>query len=374
MARSSIYKSLSDGLGVWESERFLRILEAMLTPEEAGICLELFEPATCRELAARVHIDEKELSEMLNVLVDKGMLTRGLTQYAFHTTLLAFHHECIADTAPHAGPYALSTKVKELWADFFYHEWSYHFIEHIEGMISVLGRNLPIWPAIGALERSPGIKPEDILPEENWKLRIENAQRRILAPCGCRVSWGHECDLPTMTCFACFDRPRGEYYLNQPGRLLKEVSLEESLATARAAEAAGLVHWGDCYCCGCCCENLYPIIREKRWDLMTPNRFLAVVDEEKCNGCGRCVDRCPFEAVTMAAVETTKSAGAPRRKKSSIDPERCKGCGLCIITCEPNALTYRIVRPPEYLKPPPPEGQSEQPVHEIPVWGHYFLK
>ena len=369
MAGNGIYKELSDKLGVWESERFLKILAATFTPEEARICLALFEPATRQELAGRLGIEEKDLSQKLDVLVDKGALTRGLTQYAFHTTLLAFHHECVADTAPHTGPYALSQELKELWADFFYNEWSYHFIEHTEEMIRVLGRNLPIWPAIGALERSPNIKPEDILPEENWKLRIENAKSRILAPCGCRISWGHKCDLPLMTCFACFDRPRGEYYLNQPGRMLKEVSLEESLAIARQAEEAGLVHWGDCYCCDCCCENLYPVTRAKRWDLMTPNRFLAVVDEEKCTGCEECIERCPFEAVEMTPGAT------PKEQKSSVDPEKCKGCGLCIITCKPNALTFKIVRPPEYLKPKPPEGDSsEKPVHMIPVWGHYFLK
>ena len=369
MADNGVYKELSDKLGVWESERFLKILDAMFTAEEARICLELFEPATCQELADRLNIGEKELSKKLDVLVDKGTLTRGLTQYAFHTTLLAFHHECVADTAPHTGPYAISKEVKDLWADFFYSEWSYHFTDHIEEMIKMTGRNLPIMPAIGALERSPNIKPEDILPEENWKLKIENAKSRILAPCGCRVSWGHKCDLPLMTCFACFDRPRGEYYINQPGRLLKEVSLEESLAIVREAEEAGLVHWGDCYCCDCCCENLFPIKRDKRWELMTPNRFLAVVDEEKCIGCQDCVERCPFEAVEMKPDE------ASGELKSSIDAERCKGCGLCIITCEPNALTYEIVRPPEYLKPKLPEGdQSGKPVPAFPVWGHYFLK
>jgi NAD-dependent dihydropyrimidine dehydrogenase PreA subunit len=368
MAGDRVYRELSDKLGVWESERFLKILDAMLNLEEARICLELFEPATRQELSERLQVDEKELSRQLDVLVDKGMLTRGLTQYAFHTTLLAFHHECAADTAPHTGSYALSRKVKELWADFFYNEWSYHFLDHTEQRIKRMGRNLPIWPAIGALERSPDVKPEDILPEENWKLRIQNAKSRILAPCGCRVSWGHECGLPLMTCFACFDRPRGEYYFRQPGRLLKEVTLEESLAIVRQCEEAGLVHWGDCYCCDCCCENLLPVTRDKRWDLMTPNRFLAVVDEDECSGCKVCVDRCPFEAIEM------KPGPDPKKQKSSVDPAKCKGCGLCIITCKPNAMTYKIVRPPEYLKPKPPEGQSEQPVHVIPVWGHYFLK
>ena len=55
-----------------------------------------------------------------------------------------------------------------------------------------------------------------------------------------------------------FDRPRGEYYLNQPGRLLKEVSLEESLEVVRQAEEAGLVHWGDCYCAAAAAKTCFP--------------------------------------------------------------------------------------------------------------------
>jgi Pyruvate/2-oxoacid:ferredoxin oxidoreductase delta subunit len=229
------------------------------------------------------------------------------------------------------------------------------------------GRSLPIWPAIGALERSPNIRPEDLLPEENFRLRIENAKRRIITPCGCRVLWGI-CKHPLMTCFACFDRPRGEYYLNQPGRLLKEVTLAEALDIAREAEESGLVHWGDCYCCSCCCENLFGVTQTRRFDLMTPNRFLAVVNKEQCKGCQDCVERCPFEAIEMK-----KSAGS-KKLKASISAEKCKGCGVCIVGCKHNALTYKIVRPLEYLKPPPPPNQTGRPVHVIPVWGHYDLK
>jgi NAD-dependent dihydropyrimidine dehydrogenase PreA subunit len=369
MMENDIYTELADKLGVPESERFLEILHAMFTPEEARICRELFDPATRKELASRLDIDEKHLSEKLDNLVDRGMLTRGKTQYAFHTTLLAFHHECVADTAPHTGPNAIPQKVKELWNDFFRNEWSYMFMEHTAKMIQKTGRSLPIWPAIRALERSPNIRLEDILPEENWRLRIENAKSRIIAPCGCRVVWG-VCDYPLMTCFACFDRPRGKYYLNQPGRLLKEVSLEETLDIVREAEEAGLVHWGDCYCCDCCCENLFPVTRDKRFELMTPNRFLAVVNEELCKGCKDCVERCRFDAIEMRTGTTSK------KLKAYIDAEKCKGCGLCIVRCEQNALTYEIVRPPEYLRPRPSQasGQPGGSSRKIPVWGHYNLK
>jgi ferredoxin len=242
------------------------------------------------------------------------------------------------------------------------------FMEHIARMIQVTGRSLPIWPAIGALERSPNIRPEDILPEENWRLKIENAKRRIIAPCGCRVVWG-VCDHPLMTCFACFDRPRGEYYLNQPGRLLKEVSLEETLDIVREAEESGLVHWGDCYCCDCCCENLYPVTRDKRFDMMTPNRFRATVNDDLCKGCQDCVERCPFDAIEMRPSANSK------KLKASIISENCKGCGLCIVGCKNGALTYEIVSPPEYLKrPSPPPSQPGGPSRMIPVWGFYDLK
>lgn len=367
------YTELAEKLGVPNSERFVKILEAMFTPEEARICQELFAPATCPELASKLNLDEKKLSKTLNSLVDRGALTRGKTQYAFHTNLLAFHHDSVADTAPHTGPNAIPQKVKELWGDFFRNEWCDMFVNNSIRMQKMGGRSLPIWPAIGALERSPNIRPEQILPEENWRLKIENAKRRIIAPCGCRVVWG-VCDHPLMTCFACFDRPRGEYYLNQPGRLLKEVSLAETLDIVREAEESGLVHWGECYCCNCCCENLFSVTRAHRFDLMTPNRFQAVVNEELCKGCQDCVERCPFEAIEMRKTASSK------KLKASVVAEKCKGCGVCIVGCKQNALRYEIVRPPEYLKPrpfPPPSqaGRPGGPPRVIPgMWGFYDLK
>ncbi|MCX7911766.1 MAG: 4Fe-4S binding protein [Dehalococcoidales bacterium] len=368
MKTDSAYQELAAKLGVPGSERFLRILRATFSPVEALICRELFAPATAREVAERLGMNEKEIVPILNSLVDRGILTRGRTQYAFHNSLIAFHHDTVADTAPHTGPHAISKELKELWADFFRNEWSYMFLEHTDHLVKMTGRNLPIWPAIGALERSKNISPEDIMPEENWKLRIENAKNRIIAPCGCRVVWG-ACNYPLMTCFACFDRPRGEYYLKQPGRLLKEITLAESLDIVYEAEEAGLVHWGDCYCCECCCENLFPITRAKRFDLMTPNRFLAVVDEDLCKGCELCLKRCKFEAIEMRPTTNKKS-------KAYIIPEKCKGCGLCIITCKANAITYRIVRPPEYVRGRPTSvaGKEGTPPQALPVFGFYDLK
>jgi hypothetical protein len=148
----------------------------------------LFTPATAQELADRLSIDKKNVSEMLESLVDRGILTKGKTQYGFHTTLLALHHD-MSDAGVLTGPHAVSQRQKDRWQDFFVNEWADIFLKDYETNQAAF-RARTIWPAIGALEMSPNIKPEQILPEENWKLIIEKAERRILAPCGCRVATG----------------------------------------------------------------------------------------------------------------------------------------------------------------------------------------
>ena len=239
MSENEAYIELAKKLGAPVSKRFLAILEEMFTPEEASICMELMVPATCPELAGVLGIDEKNLSKTLDSLVDRGVLTRGKTQFAFHSTLLGFHHD-LADTGVLTGPNAISQKVKDLWADFFYNEWSVIWTETASERKKAGGRGIMITPAIGALEISTNIKPEDILPQENWKMQIEHAKRRIIAPCGCRTLWG-KCDHPTMTCFAVFDNTRGEYYLDKPGRFYTKLYCQVPVVGHRSTSPLDIV-------------------------------------------------------------------------------------------------------------------------------------
>jgi len=54
------------------------------------------------------------------------------------------------------------------------------------------------------------------------------------------------------------------------------------------------------------------------------------VDEDKCIGCGKCVDVCVFRGREMVD------------GKAKIDQNRCLGCGRCAEVCPTGATTIEI--------------------------------
>ncbi|MBN2654560.1 MAG: ATP-binding protein [Nitrospirae bacterium] len=59
----------------------------------------------------------------------------------------------------------------------------------------------------------------------------------------------------------------------------------------------------------------------------------AVIDIDKCTGCGVCLANCRFEAVSQHA----KIDGARYFK---IDPVACEGCGVCVRFCPVQAIDF----------------------------------
>lgn len=57
----------------------------------------------------------------------------------------------------------------------------------------------------------------------------------------------------------------------------------------------------------------------------------AVVDASKCIGCGRCEEKCVFEAVKMVS------------GKARISPFTCEGCGRCVVNCPVAAIKIKPV-------------------------------
>jgi len=64
----------------------------------------------------------------------------------------------------------------------------------------------------------------------------------------------------------------------------------------------------------------------------------SYVIEEKCIGCGRCIEVCPYSAIDM--IETTRKVGLYNfvEKKAKIISAVCKGCGACAAECPLGAI------------------------------------
>jgi len=53
----------------------------------------------------------------------------------------------------------------------------------------------------------------------------------------------------------------------------------------------------------------------------------AVVDSEKCTGCGECVEACPCDAIAM------------QDEKAVVNSDECTDCGACVDACPSEAIT-----------------------------------
>jgi Pyruvate/2-oxoacid:ferredoxin oxidoreductase delta subunit len=344
---SGVYIDLAKKLGVPASAQLIAVLEAYFSPEEGQVVLELFDPSTCQEVASRMRLDENKVFPILENLTARDVIKKGKTQYCFHSNITAFHHHTVGGVGLEPTP----EKIKKAWGDYFFNEWSDLIVQGYIRRQAASGHPVfRVWPSMGALDLSPNIRPEQILPEENFRLKLQNTKRIIVGRCGCRKNWA-KCEHPVETCFAPNQGHGAIDLLGKPGRTsIREVSLEEALEVVRRNEEAGLVNTGACFCCTCSCEILFSLKKANRFDLLGRSRYQAAVKEEKCLGCQDCLERCPFNAVEMKKVPGAK------KMKASIIADKCMGCGVCIVGCKQKAMSYELVRPPEYVRNPVPEA------------------
>ena len=62
----------------------------------------------------------------------------------------------------------------------------------------------------------------------------------------------------------------------------------------------------------------------------------AVVSLENCNGCTRCVEDCPYSAITMVP----RSDGKQYDSEAKVSVDNCVSCGVCVGSC-PTATPFR---------------------------------
>jgi ferredoxin len=164
---------------------------------------------------------------------------------------------------------------------------------------------------------------------------------------------GRACDAPLVICMT-FNTSAAALIRHGHAR---QVDVSEALELLAKAREHHLVQFGEnvrqgvnfiCNCCGCCCEAMQAA---RRFAILHPvhtTGFLPLVDTKTCSGCGKCVKRCPVEAMSLVSANDPMH---PKRKAAQVDPQRCLGCGVCIDACEKTSSLYLQRRPRRVLTP-----------------------
>jgi Pyruvate/2-oxoacid:ferredoxin oxidoreductase delta subunit len=329
------YVVLAGKLGYAGSERLRKLLQRLMTEEEAQMVASL--PCPVAELARKLGKKEEKVNETLARLFERGVIFTTSKGYQFARDIFQLHDATACDVR---SDKVWGRELLDLWEDFCQTEWYVDWAKIIETWTTPMWRVVPARKAI-----SRGTRP---LPSEDVEAILDKATRFALAHCSCRRI-ATRCDLPVAVCIQV--NRAAEYAITRGTG--KELTRDEVLKVMDVAEEAGLIHSVYntsgvsnviCNCCADCCVFYYPLskygVLEKG---VAKSRFQAEVDRATCDGCQTCVERCPFEAVDMVKIPGEK------KLKAQISSQKCFGCGVCVVGCESEAIKLVEVRPPEHI-------------------------
>jgi ferredoxin len=225
-----------------------------------------------------------------------------------------------------------------------------------------------IIPAYTAVKDKPELEPW-----ESMKAILQMAAHIAVVDCPCRIraKGNGKCQMPGVT-EVCFLVNRDAEYAVDSGSASKFSTVDEAISLVERMEKVGMIHNATntrgivsllCNCCNdhCVVMRRYYTEGESAFDIH-PSRYLSVVNPEFCVGCGVCVERCFFDAVT-------RKRDANGELKAVVDPEVCMGCGSCVVGCPHGAMDMKCIRPEDHV----PKGLGTRPseVRTEPLYEKY---
>ena len=186
-----------------------------------------------------------------------------------------------------------------------------------------------------------------VLDYERASEVIKTASHIGVGICYCRHKMEHlgkACNAPMEICLTFNDAA----FSLIKHKIARQIDVKEGLDLLQTAYDNNLVQFGEnarekvnfiCNCCGCCCEAM---VAAKKFGFLNPvhtTNYLPQIESENCNGCGKCVEICPVEAMTLV------SANDPVKKKmkrAKLNEEICLGCGLCVKACKTHGIKLKL--------------------------------
>jgi ferredoxin len=348
------YESLVDRLnrlpqGAPPSDTLYAILGLLFSEKEAELVALLpIRPFTVGHAAKAWKIKQSEAQKILDELAGRAILLDaiapdGETSYVLPPPMAGFFEFSMMRLRGDVD--------QKLLAELFY-----QYLNVEEDFISALFmRDTPLGRAFVNEDALPPECSIAVLDYERASEIVRSANQRCVGMCYCRHKMLHmdrACDAPMEICMT-FNTTGAALVRHGYGR---EVTVSECIDMLQEARDRGLVQFGDniqrgvnfiCNCCGCCCEAMIAMRKLGFPNGIQTTNYLPVVDESRCNGCGKCVSACPVEAMTLVSANDLHH---PKMRKARVDVQRCLGCGVCVQSCNRAGLkleqrAQRVITP-----------------------------
>jgi ferredoxin len=351
----SAYRDLADRInrfpqGAPPSDVLFAILKLLFSEREAGLVALLpLKPFTVGDAARRWKMPEAEAGRVLDALAGRAILLdtvdlEGRRTYALPPPMAGFFEFSMMRVRNDID--------QKLLAELFYQYLNVE--EEFVRDLFVVGET-----RLGRVFVNEAAVPAElslhVLDYERASEVVKTSKTIGVGICYCRHKMRHvgrACDAPLDICMM-FNSAAESLVRHGVAR---RVDTAECLDLLQQARDRRLVQFGEnarervsyiCNCCGCCCEAL---IAARRFGFLHPlhtTNFIPAIDQPACNGCGKCVDACPVEALSLVSANDPKK---PRRKAARLDEAVCLGCGVCVGTCPENGL--RLTQRPERVITP----------------------
>ncbi|MEI8048988.1 MAG: 4Fe-4S dicluster domain-containing protein [Bacteroidota bacterium] len=339
------YSGLVDRLnrfpqGAPPSELLYKILKVLFTEKEAQLVSLLpIKPFTAEKASLIWKTDLNTTQKILDTLADRALLVdmvqNGKQEYSLPPPMAGFFEFSMMRVRNDVDQKALA----ELFYQYLNVEEDFVRELFTKGETQ-LGRVFVNEPSL-SVENSL-----HVLDYERATEIIKTATHIGVGMCYCRHKMEHlgkSCNAPMDICMT-FNTTAASLTKHGHARRIDSV---ECLDLLQQAYDHNLVQFGEnvreqvnfiCNCCGCCCEAM---IAARRFSILNPvhtTNFIPVTNDKLCNGCSKCVNACPVEAMTLVSAN---DAHHPNRKKASLNEDRCLGCGVCVRVCTTGSLILK---------------------------------
>ena len=335
------------------------ILHELYSPEEAALAASMpMRPAGARTIARRAGVSETRAKELLEGMLPKGLVVDmarpdGRTAWFLNPAVIGFFEFTMMRVRDDIDQKRIATLM-----------WAYLREDPEHAFVRMLGEG-PTFIARPAVHEDAlsAESSSDILDWERASQLVETAPSWAEGICHCRhvkKQIGQGCEHPLDNCLSF---GMGADYLVRAGiaKRIDKVRAREVLEDSRRRNSVQRVDnvrrrpTFICNCCSCCCEMLegMRVLGAARHPVTS--NFVASVSDAACNGCGKCVKKCPIGAIELRPAE--RLPGGPKRKAAAhVDERSCLGCGVCHRQCKFDALSMRRIPTRMHT----PESQMER--------------